>query len=153
MSQLTSQNKERLKKHRTAARLWVARHPKENKERCKQWRVANPDKVELNRQEQARKGGKYYNQHVRYMATGIPGEKAAIRNKYQFRYRKYKQIIDPEGLTALHHEWIPRTSEWSGLALVEKYQHQHGFINVIQILEGKIMLPTEEEVRGYNNGI
>lgn len=153
MNQSGLQNRGRLEKHRAAARRWVVRHPEENKEKCKQWREENPEKVKENKQEQSHKGGKYYEQQLKYLKTGIPGEKEVIRKKHQFQYRKYKPVLDPEGLTALHHEWILGTAKYRGVALVEKDQHQHGIIDVIQILEGKITLRTEGEVRGCDDGI
>ena len=137
-----------MEKHRVAGRLWVMRHPKENKEGCKQWREINPEKVKANKREQSHKGGKYYEKQLKYLKTGVPGEKAAIRNKHQFRYRKYKKVIDPKGVTALHHEWIQGTAEYRGVALVESSPHRHGIIDVIKILEGKITLLTEKEIRG-----
>jgi hypothetical protein len=40
------------------------------------------------------------------------------------------------------------TAEHRGVALVEADQHMRGFVDVIEILEGEIRLPTEAEVRG-----
>ena len=101
------------------------------------WRrehLEEPKKVIANRHEWSRKGGKYYKHYREHQSTGIPGERNLVRNKHRSRYRKYKQIIAPE--SQIHHEWIPNTSEYNGIALVETNQHLHGFIDVIQILEG-----------------
>ena len=60
-------------------------------------------------------------------------------------WRKYKNIIAPE--SQIHHEWIPGTANYRGVALVEADQHMHGIVDVIEILEGKITLLTEDKVK------
>ena len=65
--------------------------------------------------------------------------------KHAKQYKPCKAIIATD--SQLHHEWIPKTAEYRGLALVEKDQHMHGFVDVIKILDGKITLLTEEEVK------
>lgn len=87
----------------------------------------------------------YYKHYREHQSTGIPGERNSIRNKHRSRYRKYKQIIAPD--SQIHHEWIGGTAEYQGMALVEKYQHQYGFIDVIQILEGEITLFSEADIK------
>ena len=77
---------------------------------------------------------------------GWDKKKDLIRGRHRRYYTPYKQIIAPE--SQLHHEWIPMTAEYRGVALVEANQHLHGYIDVIQILEGEIMLLTEAEIRG-----
>jgi hypothetical protein len=47
----------------------------------------------------------------------------------------------------LHHQWIPETADYTGLALVEAKPHKHGIIDVIQILEGAITVFSEKELR------
>lgn len=84
------------------------------------------------------------------MRTGIQGDKNKIRMKHAHQYKPYKMIIALE--SQIHHEWVPDTPEYRGVALVEKDQHMHGFVDVIEILDGKITLLTEEEVkRGKRN--
>jgi hypothetical protein len=65
--------------------------------------------------------------------------------RHGYYWRPYKNIIAPG--SQLHHNWIPGTADYTGLALVEADQHMRGFIEVIQILEGKITLFTEKEIR------
>jgi hypothetical protein len=77
--------------------------------------------------------------------TGLQGARNKIRLKHRNQYRPYKQIIAPD--SQIHHEWIPKTAEYRGLALVEANAHQYGIVDVIQILDGKITLLTEEQVR------
>ena len=121
------------------------KYREKNRETNKKYREANPEQVEKIRLEQARKGGKYYEQRLEHQRTGIPGEKEKIRAKHGAQYRPLKKIIAPE--SQIHHEWIPKTAEYRGLALVEKDPHQYGIIDVIQILDGKITLLTEEDVK------
>ena len=136
------QNQDWYKAHQD----WYKAHAEEARERNQLWRQNNPDKVKASRQEEGRKSGRYYDRHCKYRATGLPHERNLVRAKHGKRYRPYKKIIAPDSV--LHHEWLPNTANYQGVALVEKDQHQHGFIDVIQILEGEITLLTEEEVRG-----
>lgn len=117
----------------------------EEKARVKKWREEHPEKVAPNNHEQSRKGGKYYDKQLEYQHTGVQGEKNIIRMKHGRYYKPYKQIIAPD--SQIHHEWIPDTSDYSGVALVEKEAHQYGIVDVIEILDGEIRLLTEEEVR------
>jgi hypothetical protein len=105
------------------------------------WREQNPEKVH----EYNRKGGKFYEKRYKYKQIGLQGERERIRKKHGNKWRPYKAIIAPN--SQIHHQWRPETSEYDGVALVEKDQHQHGVIDVIEILEGKITLLSEEEVR------
>ena len=109
------------------------------------WRENNPDKVKAKNKEISHKGGKYYKQHQDYYSTGIPYKRHLVRANHRRMWTPYKQIIAPD--SQLHHEWIPETAKYRGLALVEKQPHQHGFIDIIQILEGEITLLTEGEIR------
>jgi len=113
------------------------------------WQKKNFDFVQRNCQkssrEQHRKDGKYYQKTREQQQTGIPWEKNKIRMKHGKRWRRYKYIIAPGSV--LHHEWIVGTAKYSGLALVEKNQHQHGIIDVIEVLGGEIKLLTEKEIR------
>ena len=109
------------------------------------WYKAHPEEVKALGREIGRKGGKYYEQHRQHQMTGIPHEKEVVRCKHKNKWTPYKRIIAPD--SQMHHEWIPNTADYRGVALVEKNQHQHGYIDVIQILEGEITLLTEEEIR------
>lgn len=133
---------------RVRTKKWCAEHLKEHREdmkvRQRKWREANPDKVVAKNQEIYRKGGKYYEYMLKYLTTGISGKRHSIRAKHGYMYRLFKQIIAPN--SAIHHEWIPGTAEYKGVALVEAEAHRHGIIDVIQILEGKITLLTEAEI-------
>lgn len=141
-------------------RDWRRDHPKEVKERDQEWKrthrkeiresdrlrcLDNPDRVKANSQEISRKDGKYYERHRKYFSTGIPHEKELVRGNHGCLYRPYKQIIAPD--SQIHHEWLPDSANFRGVALVEKNQHMHGFVEVIQILEGEITLLTEEEIK------
>ena len=107
------------------------------------WRGKNPEKMELKDHERNRRGGKYYKRKLAYLRVGVPGERHKIRVKHAKIWRKYKKIIAVDSV--LHHEWVPGESGYRGIALVEKNQHQHGFIDVIEILAGKITLLLEEK--------
>ena len=108
------------------------------------WREANPDKAKANDQESSCKGGKRYEHMLKHKRTGLSGERARIRVKHANHYRPFKQIIAPN--SQIHHEWIPDTADFRGVALVEKDQHRHGIIDVIQILDGEITLLSEKEI-------
>lgn len=129
------------------SRDWNAQYREENREeandKLKEWRAINPDKVEADHREEHRKGGKRYKKHLIYKTIGIPGEKERIRGRHNNHYHSVKQIIAPN--SQIHHEWIPETSRYRGVALVEADQHRHGFIDVIQILDGQITILTEEK--------
>lgn len=115
-------------------KVWVERHP-----------VQFQANVRKQSREQNHKGDKFYAAKLRYKRTGTQGKRSQIRTKHGNFYRVYKQIIAPE--SQIHHEWIPGTPNFRGVALVEKDKHLHGFIDVIRILEGVITLLTEAEIR------
>ena len=123
---------------------------KKRGEKEKIWRKINPDKVKAQNAKKnpeiSCKGGKYYEKHLEYRRTGLQKERNRIRIKHRLLYYPFKQIIAPS--SQLHHQWAPNTADYSGVALVEADQHMHGFIDVIQILEGEITLFTEAEIRG-----
>lgn len=125
-------------------------HPEEMKASADNWKACNPEKVKAHNQEQSRKEGKYYENHKLSHKEGLSGEKERVRGKAHRIWTPYKKIIDPEGLTQLHHQWLSNSAEYTGLALVEKGQHMHGYVDVIQILEGEITLLTEAEIREAN---
>jgi hypothetical protein len=120
-------------------------HPEEVIAADKKYREEHPEEVIANHQEQNRKGGKYYDKKLKDNQTGLQGDRNKIRLKHRNQYRPFKNIIAPE--SQIHHEWVPTTAEYRGLALVAKDAHQYGIVDVIQILEGKITLLTEEEVK------
>lgn len=133
-----------LQRSRERSRDFHTQYPEESLRRIQNWKVKNPEKVKVNNQEISHKGGKYYESALKYRTMGIPGEKNAIRCKHRAQYTPYKKIIDPEGLTQIHHEWLLDTADYRGIALVEANQHMHGYIDAIQILEGEITLLTEK---------
>ena len=131
-------------------RAWHRTHLKGHRARERVWRIANPDKQRGRNHETNRKGGKYYEWKLKYDHTGIPGEKYKIRTKHAKQYKPFKAIIAPE--SQIHHEWLnDGTAAYSGVALVEKDAHMHGFVDVIEILDGEIRLLTEEQIR--NGGL
>ncbi len=137
------------KAHREEAKAAVKKyreeHPEGVKAASKNYRETHPEEIRILSHEQHRKGGKYYNKMLEYKKTGIAGERNGIRRKHARQYKQYKDIIAHD--SQIHHEWVPKTPEYRGLALVEKDQHMHGFIDVIVILDGKITLLTEEQIK------
>lgn len=119
-----------------------------NKASCAIWRIANPGKTKtINTKssiERHRKGGKFYEKTLKDKRTGIPGKKNRIRTKHCILYRPFKRLIAP-GIQ-IHHQWIPNTAKYTGIALVETDLHRFGIIKPIVILEGKITLMREKEV-------
>jgi hypothetical protein len=114
---------------------------KEHCERSRKWWKANPVKVRAYHKATNSKAGKFYKKTQLLKSTGIQGERHKIRVRHAHRWRKYKNIIAPE--SQIHHMWRDGTSEYYGVALVEKDQHMHGIINVILILEGEIAFNRE----------
>ncbi|MCK4528196.1 hypothetical protein KAW18_12565 [candidate division WOR-3 bacterium] len=125
------------------SRDWKLQHPKEISVANKKWREANPNKVLALNQELYRKGGKRYQKQLKYQHTGLQGERNMIRMKHARQYLTIKQATPN---SVFHHEWIPGTAEYKGVALVEAEAHRHGIIDVIQILEGEITIFTEKEI-------
>ncbi|MCK4529331.1 hypothetical protein KAW18_18360 [candidate division WOR-3 bacterium] len=132
-------------RHLQQSRDWYAQHHEGHNAIMKKWRETHQDKVKVNNQECSRKGGKYYEKGLEYQRTGLQGERHIIRMKHGNKYRPFKQIIAPG--SQIHHEWTPETAEYMGVALVEKDQHMHGYVDVIKVLEGKITLLTEKEIK------
>lgn len=147
------------KKKLQQGRDWYAKHSEEFRERNRLWRENNqdvvkagkanwakshPEEVKAKSQQQCRKGGKHYEKTRQYKMTGIQHEKELVRGKHNRLWATFKKIIAPE--SQFHHQWAPGTANYTGVALVEKDQHQHGYIDVIQILEGEITLLTEVEI-------
>lgn len=109
------------------------------------WREAHSEKIEEHNHELSRKSGKRYEKKLEYNRTGLCGERNKVRSKHRKEYYPFKQIIAPD--SQLHHSWRPESPDYDGVALVEKDQHMHGIIEVIQILEGEITLFSEREIR------
>ena len=130
-------------------RDWAMRHRQQCREELKaknkEWSEKNPEKVIAYHLEANRKGGKRYEQQREYDSKGLPHDRKLVRMKHAHLYRPYKKII--ASASQIHHQWLPDTANYTGLALVEADQHMHGYIDVIQILEGKITLFTEAEIR------
>lgn len=109
-----------------------------------EWKKRHPDYIRTASWEQNRKGCKRYEKRQKYRQTGIPWEREKVRSRHGNQWRPYKHIIAPD--SQLHHNWCPNSAEYTGLALVEADAHRHGFIDVIEILEGTINLFTEKEI-------
>lgn len=124
-------------------REWGLQHREEATANVKRWRKANPDKALKISREICGKGGKYYEKHLKGEQTGLRGERNLIRNKHHILYQTIKQATPN---SVFHHEWIPGTAKYRGVASVDKEAHQNGIIKVIHILDGKITLLTEEEI-------
>ena len=112
-------------------------------EQQKEWREKNHDKIEAYMHERSRKGGKYYKKMLEDNKIGLRGERNKVRSRHRQRWSSYKKIIAPDSV--IHHAWVDNSAAYTGVALVEKDQHQHGYIDVIKILDGKITLLTEEQ--------
>jgi hypothetical protein len=149
LEQRRAWGKAHKKEEKARKKKYREEHKEEAKAQTKRWQEEHPEKVKANStrssQEQGRKGGKYYDITLEDNRTGLRGERNKIRTKHGKQYRPYKMIIAPD--SQIHHEWIPDTSEYRGVALVEAEQHMHGIVDVIEILEGSITLLTEEEVK------
>ena len=138
-------NKNSERKKETNKR-WQVENRDRYLEYNRQWNVANPDRcVKAVKRWKERNPEKVIAFNRRYSSTGIPHEKRLVRGEHYRYWTPYKQIIAPD--SQMHHEWLPGTADYRGMALVEKDQHMHGYVDVIQILEGKITLFTEEEIR------
>ena len=119
--------------------------PEKYRAYCRERGRENPEINKAKGREVSRKGGKYYEKKKIYKQTGISGERERVRMRDSYQWRPYKRIIAPQ--SQLHHQWCPQSASYTGLALVEADQHTHGFINVIEILDGKITLLTEREIQ------
>ena len=133
-------------KQQEQTRNWQSVHPARVLENARIWAINNPEKVLARNHEMCRKDGKRYERYRKIETTGLRGARNCIRKGHAQRWRKFKKIIAPD--SQLHHQWIPGTADYAGVALVEQDQHLHGFIDVIEILEGEITLLTEAEIRG-----
>ena len=123
---------------------WNARHRGVCNARTKDWCTLHPDEVKAYSQEQGCKGGKRYGKKLKYQYTGLQGERNKIRYKH---WRKYRIIRQATPSSQIHHEWIPGTAKYRGVALVDKELHMRGIIKVIKVLEDEITIFTEKEIR------
>jgi hypothetical protein len=130
------------------SRVWKQKNSAKVANYQREFKIRHPDRAKAHSFQQSRKGGKYYEKSKIYHAIGIPGAKTRIRNNHHYLYAAYKSIIAPD--SQIHHEWIPGTADYRGVALVETDQHIHGFVNVIEVLEGEISLLSELEIMGEN---
>jgi hypothetical protein len=133
----------KMKKEEFIKRYGEAKYEK-YLEQTRQWAEANPDRVKERGHNRSRKGGKNYEKMRRYMNTGIQEGKNKIRVNHRKKWSEYKRIIAPG--SQIHHQWIPKTANYKGVALVEADQHRYGNIDVIQILDGVITVFTEKEI-------
>ena len=133
-------------KHQEVGKQWKVANKKRERATEKQWRLFHPEKVKHINKEISQKGGKYYEQHKQYKMAGLQHEKELVRGIHKRLHMPFKKIVAPK--SQLHHEWISETANYRGVALVEADPHIHGYIDVIQILQGEITLLTEAEIRG-----
>lgn len=137
-----SENKEsRLEYFREYQREYYKENKEEISENRRLWYENNPEKVKQRGSEQCRKGGKRYEKMLEYEGIGLRKERSSIRRRDRKRWKRFKDIIASD--TEVHHEWIPGTAKYNGIALVDKSEHQHGMINPVLILEGEIKLMEE----------
>ena len=116
-----------------------------NLKSTKKYQLANPNKVTENHRVTSHKGGKRYAKKQKYKQFGVQGDRNKIRSRDSGKWRPFKKIIAPD--SQLHHEWLPGSAKYTGLALVDAEQHIHGYIEVIKIFEGTITLLTEEDIK------
>ena len=134
------QREARRKAHYQMYKEEILKNHREYYRKCYE---SHPEILKARATKQSKKGGKYYEKRLIYQQSGLQREKNKIRAKHSTHWRKYKGNWLTE--TQIHHEWIPETADYRGIALVEKDQHLHGFIDVIQILEGEITLFEERK--------
>lgn len=128
-----------------SGKKWRIEHKEQIAASGKKYRVEHPEQKAANDCEHSNKGGKFYEQTLVYNTTGLRGERTKRRVKDANHWRPYKKIIASD--SQIHHAWCPNSAECTGVALVEKDQHMHGIIDVIQILDGEITVFTEKEIR------
>lgn len=143
--------KKQLAKNCLRAAEWHQAHQEEHNASKRDWRNAHPEEVKARNREICRKGGKYYDKMLKYKQTDLQRKKNKIRKNHNLEFREIKDTLAEE--VELHHEWIGDTAEYRGVGFVEKVAHQHGYIDVILLLDGEITLFTGEEVKnGDENG-
>jgi len=120
-----------------ATRRWYLNHKSETIQRSKIWREKNPEKSKAIKR-RSRKN------HPHYEKSPLRRGRNLIRKNHQRRYRPFKLIVAPD--SQIHHEWVPNSTTYRGVALVEGRRHRYGFIDVIGILDGEITLFSEKEI-------
>lgn len=148
LAQANAWNNAHPDKVAASSRKWSQAHLEKKAASHRKWEKERPEQAAALRAasnaERSRKGGKHHDKNLEYNRTGLRGERAKVRHKDGRKWQDFKRIIAPD--SQLQHEWFPDTVDYRGLALVEADQHMHGFIDVIEVLEGKITLFTEKEV-------
>ena len=137
------QSRDWNKAHPEYEKKYHEEHKKERNTRSKQWSAEYPEQVKAHHQEANRKGGKRYEQKRAYMMQGLQHEKGLIRVRDNRRFRTEIEAAGPNYV--LHHEWIPGTAKYRGVALVNEEKHQRGIIEVYKVLKGEITLFTERK--------
>lgn len=117
------------------------RKQKSYPEKNKEWRAANPEITKFHHNNANRKGGAHYEQRLRQNREGLQGDRGRVRRIDGNHFRKYKKFFAQK--SQLHHQWVPGTAEYTGLALVEQDRHMHGYIDVFLILGGEITIFDE----------
>lgn len=108
----------------------------------KEWRDANPEVIKFHHAAANRKGGMHYEKRLRENREGLQGDRGRIRRIDGNRFRRYKPFFAKQ--SQLHHEWIPGTAKYRGIALVEQEQHMRSIIDVFMVLEGEITVFNEQ---------
>jgi hypothetical protein len=123
------------------SREWNEAHQEQVKQHKKNFNGVHPEYIK----EYNRKGGVQYLKNLKYQREGLSGKRHHIRCTHGSKWRPYKNIIAP--LSQIHHEWIPGTADYRGVALVDADQHMYGFVDVIEVLEGKITVLREDKIK------
>jgi hypothetical protein len=143
------EHREKEKERRMKKEEYIKRYGKAAYEKLREHgqagNKANPEKFAEHKHELSRKGGRYYQKALMRNRMGLRGARRGIPRTHQNKYRPYKKIISQD--SQLHHQWIPETSKYTGVALVEADQRMHGFIDVIESSKGNITMFTEKEIR------
>ena len=70
------------------------------------------------------------------------GDRQCVRVAHGRKYRPIKKILDPDGRTCLHYDWVDGTAAYSGVAIVDKDVHEkyHELVPPLYLKDGKIVL-------------
>lgn len=126
---------------RMLEREWYGEDSESQRKYHKEWPRQHYGRLQEDKKHRGRRGTIYYDSVRAYQRTGVQGERNKVRALHAHRWRKYKTIIAPN--SELHHQWLPGSADYTGLAIVETNTHRYGKINVIEILEGEITLLRE----------
>ena len=119
-------------RHLGKKRTWKKAHPEQR------WDIKYPEKAKALQRESCRKGGKHYEKRRERDKKGLRHERILIRNRHRKEFHEIKDTLAVE--VELHHEWIGDTTEYRGMAFVEKVAHRNGIIDVILLLDGEITI-------------